>query len=94
MMLKDAFDDAVIVLRMLKRLGKAAHAANLVLDNFKNINEPAALLTQRLGELEKYRESVILPRGADLMNPQLYPALGEIIYSYKTLLADRPPDKP
>jgi len=84
-MLKEPFDDAVIVLGMLLRLGEAAYAANLVLDNFDKVDAPKVLLQQRLDELEVFNETVILPRGHDLMNPPLYEELGTIINSYKAL---------
>jgi len=85
-MLKDAFDDAVIVLGVLLRLGEAACAANLALDNYDNVPDPGALLRYKLDELAGYREEVVKPRGSDLMNPPLYEALGGIIQAYETLL--------
>ncbi|MCL2646367.1 MAG: hypothetical protein FWD61_05085 [Phycisphaerales bacterium] len=88
-MLMDAFDDGVIVLGMLLRLGEAAYAANLVLDNFDGESDPKALLRRRLSELAEYREKVILPRGSDLMNPPLYESLGKIMDSYKTLVVQQ-----
>ncbi|MCL2159891.1 MAG: hypothetical protein FWH48_10825, partial [Oscillospiraceae bacterium] len=86
--LADPFEDAVIVLGMLRRLGEAAYAANLVMDNFDCEPDPKGLLKKNIGELLDYNEEVINPRGSDLMNPPLYEAIGELARLYGALLTE------
>jgi len=71
---------------MLRRLGEAAYAANLFLDNFDGIADPAGLLRKNIEELRDYNENTIKPRGDDLMYPPLCGALEELAGLYENLL--------
>jgi hypothetical protein len=85
MILTEPFFDALIVLGMLRRLGEAAYAANLVICNFDRAEDPSGLLKKNIAELLDYNEKIIKPRGSDLMHPPLYDAIKELAGLYSEI---------
>ena len=60
-----AFDDAVLVLDALARLGRVAYAANLVADNYDGLPDPRVLLEEAVAELETCALEMERQRGPD-----------------------------
>jgi len=78
--------DSALVLGVLRLLGEAAYAANLMIDNFDGVGNPRVTLKVALKELEIHNNTVIRKSGESIFNAPIYANVKDIAASYRELL--------
>jgi hypothetical protein len=77
-MLKGVFENGERVLTGVRLLGRAAYAANLVLENFDRVEDPRGMFREAIGEVEAY-----LKEGK--LSEPMAKNVGEIVESYRAI---------